>query len=132
MADEARHQARREQLEILAHALISDPPQEGEAPLELTTVHVIVMMMSMAYALDQLEGGAQDRLVRARARSMRLLQEGGETPEIAGAMLDQAILSLHEQAAGTGLTEQADPAVCKAWLRLLEEELDYVSDMLRE
>lgn len=132
MTDEARHLARREQLDILANALISDPPQEGETPLQLTPVHVIVMMMSMAYALDQIEGGAQERLVHARARSMRLLQEGGETPEVASAMLDQAVLSLHAQAADNGLTAQADPAVCKAWLALLEEELDYISELLRD
>lgn len=132
MTDDTRHQARREQLDILASALMSDPPQEGEAPIPLSAMHVIVMTMSMAYALDQSEGAAAQRLAQVREHCLRLLLEGGETPEVSNLMLDQAIQALHEQAAGQGLTNQADPEVCKAWLTLLEEELDYLGDMMRE
>lgn len=125
MADDARHQARREQLAIL----YSDPLQDSDKQIEPSALHTITLMMSMAYALDQCEGTANGRLEHARTLGLHLLLEGGESPVEAQAMLEIATNAI--QAEARKHAAPADPLVCQTWLALLEEEVEYVRTLMR-
>lgn len=126
MADKARHQARREQLAIL----YGDPLQDSEKQIEPSALHTITLMMSMAYALDQCEGATTGRLEHARTLGLQLLLEGGESQVKAQAMLDIAINAIQAETRKHAATP-ADPLVCKAWLALLEEEVEYIRTLVR-